>query len=255
MSGEPKDIPRLVDELKRALKAAGKTYADLAQHLGVSEPAIKRTFSERNFTLDRFVATCEFAGVTIGELCERMENRIPPVSRLTPEQEEELFSDIKLLLITNLVLNRWTFAEMIQHFEFDELEAIRLLARLDRMRMIELQPGNAYRLLVSRNFAWRADGPVQKFFNKYVQSTFFDSHFDQTGEKLLFSSGMLSKAAFVRFHQAMDKLAQEFDDLNREDAGLPLDERHTCSVVLAIRPWAFPPFLRYRRKPSGKVLK
>lgn len=249
---EPADIPRLVDELKRALKAAGHTYADLARFLGVSEPAVKRTFSERNFTLDRFVLSCEFAGVSVGELCERMDNRVPPVSQLTPEQEEELFGDIKLLLLTNLVLNRWTFAEIVQTFEFEELEAVRLLARLDRMRMIELQPGNAYRLLVSRNFAWRPDGPVQKFFNKYVQSAFFDTRFDQSGEKLVFASGMLSKAGFVRFHQAMDKLAQEFDELNREDAALPLGERHTCSVVLAIRPWAFPPFLRYRRRPSEK---
>lgn len=251
---EPQDIPKLVDELKRALKAAGKTYADLAEHLGISEPAVKRTFSERNFTLDRFVLSCEYAGVTVGELCQRMDNRVPPVSRLTPEQEEELFSDIKLLLITNLVLNRWSFAEIVATFEFDELEAVRLLARLDRMRMIELQPGNAYRLLVSRNFAWRPNGPVQKFFNKYVQSAFFDTHFEQSGEKLVFASGMLSKPSFVRFHQAMDKLAQEFDELNREDAALPLSERHTCSVVLAVRPWAFPPFLRYRRKPSSKSL-
>lgn len=251
----PVVIPKLVEELKRALKGAGKTYAELATFLDISEPAVKRTFSEQNFTLDRFVLACEFAGVSLGELCQRVDERPPPVSKLTVEQEEELFTDIKLLLMANLVLNRWSFIEIVSTFEFDEHEAIRLLARLDRMRMLELQPGNAYKLLVSRNFSWRPDGPVQRFFNKYVQSAFFDTHFDQAGEKLLFSSGMLSKANFVRFHQAMDKLAQEFDELNREDAVLPLAERHTCSMVLAIRPWAFPPFLRYRRKPSDKSLK
>lgn len=251
---EPAAIPKLVEELKRALKGAGKTYADLAEHLGISEPAVKRTFSERNFTLDRFVIACEFAGVGLAELCERIDERPPHVSKLTEQQEEELFSDIKLLLMANLVLNRWSFAEIVATFEFEELEAVRLLARLDRMRMLELQPGNSYRLLVSRNFSWRPNGPVQRFFNKYVQSAFFDSHFEQAGEKLLFSSGMLSKPNFLRFHQAMERLAQEFDELNREDAALPLSERHTCSMVLAIRPWAFPPFARYRRLPKDKKL-
>jgi hypothetical protein len=65
---------------------------------------------------------------------------------------------------------------------------------------------------------------------------------------------MLSKSNFVRFHQSMNKLAHEFDEFNREDAALPLSERHTCSLVLAVRPWAFPPFLRYRRAPSAKSL-
>lgn len=252
---QPIVIPKLVEELKRALKAAGKTYAELAHFLGVSEPAVKRTFSEQNFTLDRFVLACEFASVSLGEICQRVDERPPPISKLTVEQEEELFTDIKLLLMANLVLNHWRFAEIISTFEFDEHEAIRLLARLDRMRMLELLPGNDYKLLVSRNFSWRPNGPVQRFFNKYVQGPFFDAQFDQPGEKLQFASGMLSKANFVRFHQGMQKLAQEFDELVREDVELPLSERHTCSMVLAIRPWAFPPFARYRRKPSDKSLK
>jgi len=246
------EIPRLVGELKRALKSAGKTYADLALQLGVSEPAIKRTFSEQNFTLDRFAAACRFAGITIQEICARCDERPPPISKLTCEQEDELFGDIKLLLVANLALNRWRFKEILELFDLGEHELIRLLARLDRMRMIELLPGNDYRLLVSRNFSWRPDGPVQKFFNQYVQGAFFDSLFDQTGDKLVFSTGMLSRSNFTRFHQAMERLAQEFDELVREDTGLPLAERYTCSIVLAHRPWTFPPFARYRKQPSRK---
>jgi transcriptional regulator with XRE-family HTH domain len=248
------DIVKLIEELKRALKAAGKTYADLAQALDVSEPAIKRTFSERSFSLDRFAAAAAFAGVTMQELCERAETRAPTISKLSIQQEEELFGDIKLLLIANLVLNRWKFGEILEIFEFGENELVRFFVRLDRMRMIELLPGNEYRLLVSRNFSWRARGPVQKFFNQYVQSAFFDSLFDQTGEKLIFSSGMLSRGNFARFHTGMEKLAQEFDQWVREDSTLPLCERFTCSLVLAIRPWTFPPFARYRRTPSSKKL-
>ena len=248
-------IPALIRELKRALKAAGKTYADVAVLLEVSEPAVKRTFSLGNFTLDRFEQVCKIAGLTMDELLARSIDRPPAISKLTIEQEDELFGNLKLLLIANLTLNHWRFKDILENFEFGEHELIHLLATLDRMRMLELLPGNDYRLLVSRQFSWRADGPVQRFFNRFVQKEFFDSNFDRTGEKLVFLSGMLSKPNLLRFHAAMARVANEFDELAREDIKLPLFERHTTSLVIALRPWAFPPFLAYRRKPSGKVLK
>jgi transcriptional regulator with XRE-family HTH domain len=247
-------IPALVRELKQALKAAGKTYADVATHLEVSEPAIKRTFSLGNFTLDRFEQVCRFAGLTLDELLSRAAERRPAISRLSSEQEDELFGNVRLLLVANLVLNHWRFGEIVEHFDIGEHELVQLMAKLDRMRMIELLPGNDIRVLVSRHFSWRPEGPVQRFFNQYVQKEFFDSNFDKVGEKLVFLSGMLSKPNLTRFHQAMERMAQEFDELVREDAKLPLMDRHTTSLVCALRPWAFPPFARYRRKPSGKSL-
>jgi hypothetical protein len=242
-------IPALIRELKRALKAAGKTYADVAEVLEVSEPSVKRTFSLGNFT-----QVCRIAGLSLDELLQRAAERPPLISKLTNEQEEELFGNIRLLLIANLTLNHWRFDEILEHFDFSQHELVQLLARLDRMRMIELLPGNAYRLLVSRHFAWRPTGPVQRFFNQFVQKEFFNSNFERTGERLVFVSGMLSKSNLLRFHQAMERLAQEFDELSRADMRLPLAERHTTSLVLALRPWAFPPFSAYRRKPNNKTL-
>ena len=247
-------IPAIIRELKRALKASGKTYADVAKHLDVSEPSIKRTFSQENFTLERFEQVCRYAGLALEELIERASERPPMISHLTREQEEELFGNVRLLLVANLVLNHWKFAEILEHFEFTQHELIQMMARLDRMRMIELLPGNDVRVLVSRRFSWRSDGPVQRFFNQFVQKEFFDSNFDRPGERLVFLSGMLSRPNLTRFHQAMDRLAQEFDEFAREDSRLPLSERHTTSLVIALRPWAFPPFARYRKRPSGKVL-
>ena len=247
-------IPNLIRELKRALKAAGKTYSDVAAHLEVSEPAIKRTFSLGNFTLDRFEQVVRFAGLSLEELIDRAAERPPAISRLTQEQEEELFGNVRLLLVTNLALNHWRFNEILEYFDFTEHELVQMMAKLDRMRMIELLPGNEIRILVTRQFSWRPAGPVQRFFNQFVQKEFFDSNFDKTGERLVFLSGMLSVANLTRFHQAMERLAQEFDELAREDSRLPLPERHTTSLVVALRPWAFPPFTRYRKKPSGKKL-
>ena len=44
-------VSALIATLKRQLKAHGKTYADLALALNLSEASIKRMFWEENFTL------------------------------------------------------------------------------------------------------------------------------------------------------------------------------------------------------------
>lgn len=243
-------IPAIVEELKRALKAKGLTYADLARELGLSEPAIKRTFAQHKFSLDRLERIAALADLELGELFTRSARKPPAITQLSVQQEQQLFGDIKLLLMANLVLNRWGFADIVDNFEFDEHEAVRALAKLDRMRMIELLPGNDYRLLVSRRFSWRRDGPVQRFFKTHVQTAFFDSRFDGAGEKLAFLSGMLSRGNLVRFSASIDRLAAEFDELAQEDVGLPVTERFTTSLVVAMRPWTFPPFAPYRRRPK-----
>ena len=57
--------------------------------------------------------------------------------------------------MTWLVLIRTPYEEMVKDYKFTEREALQYLIRLDRLKVIELQPGNRVRLLVSRHFSWR----------------------------------------------------------------------------------------------------
>ena len=41
----------LIKTLKKALKAHGKTYADVSRQLGLSEASVKRLFSRENLSL------------------------------------------------------------------------------------------------------------------------------------------------------------------------------------------------------------
>jgi hypothetical protein len=61
----------------------------------------------------------------------------------------------------------------------------------------------------------------------------------------------LSRASLAQLQQSMDRLAREFDELARRDAGLPREERSGCSAVFALRPWEFSMFTALRRKPAA----
>src|SRR5579885_1536562 len=104
------------------------------------------------------------------------------LTQLTYEQEKELVDNPKLMLVALCTLNHWSFADILAAYELGEAECVKLLARLDRLKFIELMPGNRIRLLVSRAFAWLPDGPIQRLFKEQFQVDFFRSRFDREGE-------------------------------------------------------------------------
>jgi transcriptional regulator with XRE-family HTH domain len=244
-------VSLLVTELKRCLKSQGITYAALGRQLNLSESSVKRLFARQSFSLKRLEQICNLVGLEIADLVGLMNERREFLTELTPEQEEALLADSKLLLTMYLLLNGWTLPEITSTFTIDEAEVERLLIRLHRARIIELLPFNRVKLLTARNFTWRKNGPVQKFFAREVQREFLDSTFAGPGEHWRFVAGLLSRASLAQLQQSLDRVAREFDELVRRDAVLPLGEKRSSSAVLALRPWEFSVFTALRRKPAN----
>src|SRR3990167_9698987 len=88
----------LIDALKRVLREQGITYADVAQRLELSLPSVKRLFADRQFTVQRLDQVCELAGIEITDLVRRRQAG-KEIHQLEWEQEEELVSDPKLLIV------------------------------------------------------------------------------------------------------------------------------------------------------------
>ncbi len=239
---------RLIQTLKKTLKSYGLTYADVAQHLNLSEASIKRLFSETNISLARLDQICELMNMEISDLVRQMreqsENRI---SGLSKAQEREIASDIGLLLVTVCVLNHWSLKDIVEHFTLTKPQCIQYLATLDRLKLIELLPKNKIKLLISAHFKWRENGAIQHFFQKNVLADFFNSRFDKRHEQFIVLNGMLSEKSNQVFQYKIDKLALDFDELTNQDVRLPLAEKKGYSAVLAIRPWRFGIFEQFVR--------
>jgi len=240
---------QLVNTLKASLKAHGKTYADVATYLQLSETSIKRLFSEGNFSLQRLDDICKMINMEISDLVQLMsEGNAVHLSELSDEQEREIASDVALLLVAVCVLNRWTLAEIVAYFRLSEAHCIRYLAKLDRLKLIELLPKNRVKLRVSPNFKWRENGPIQQFFLEKLEADFFNSRFNKQDERLIVINGMLADSANAVFQRKMENLAKEFDTLNNDDAGLPFEQRNGITVVLAMRRWSYGLFDEFRNK-------
>ncbi len=126
----------LVDALKRMLKGQGLTYADVAAGLNLSEASVKRMFSRRDFTLQRLEDVCRLAGIDFADLARAVSEHNAGISQLTVEQEEEIVSDPKLMLVALCAVNNWTLEQIVATYEMSQAECIRCLVRLDRRRII-----------------------------------------------------------------------------------------------------------------------
>jgi AcrR family transcriptional regulator len=238
----------LIEVLKRELKARDITYADVAKKLDLSEASVKRMFSTKDFMLSRLDDICEFAGIEFADLARAVEARDTLLTQLTLEQEKELADDARLMLVAVATIHHLTFEQIFEAYSFTQAELVKLLARLDKLRIIELQPNNRIRPLVARAFTWLPQGPIQMFFYAQAQADFFRSRFDGEGEALLFASGRLSKAASKQLADRLKRTVQEFRDAHHEDLKLPLAERPVKSILLAMRAWELPAFRELRRK-------
>jgi len=243
----------LIDTLKLELRKHRITYKQVSAALNLSETSVKRLFSEEAFSVKRLEKVCELLHMDISDLVHLMEKNIELTTQLTREQETELVSDVKLLLVTLLLMNKLQFSEILGIYEISETEGIQLLARLDRMRIIELQPGNRVKLMISQNFKWIPDGPIQHFFENKVQLEFLDSSFTEAGEFRIFVSGMISRTANAEIIKKIQHLAQEMNDMNIESESLPLEQRYGTSLMMAIRPWEINVFEELRRSPDTRV--
>jgi len=244
----------LVDQLKKSLRQAGKTYADVATHLDVSEATVKRMFARKNLSLDRLDAICQLMQLEITDLVKLMAETRSLLMELEVEQEQEIIESTELLLLLVCLVNRWTVEEFLSVYNIKETTCVKLLAKLDRLKIIELLPNNRVRMLLAPAFKWRNNGPIQRFFQQHVEAEFFKSRFAQPTESLIAVNGMMTEASNRKLQQRMQNLTREFTDACDEDADLPLDTRIGTTMVVAIRSWEYPPFSKYKRKkPVAKA--
>jgi transcriptional regulator with XRE-family HTH domain len=244
-----KPTDSIVQGVKTRLRAQGMSYRELAQKLGVSEPTVKRDLSRGNFSLQRLDRICEVLGVEVSDLLTSRET--PPVTELTEKQEDALVKDPRLLLVTYLIVNDWTFAEIVKTFRLSENELVNIALKLDKLRIVNYRPPNRIRKLTARNFSWRKEGSVQAFFLGRVVPEFFDARFDGLGDELRFVGGTLCAASMLRFQKSLRRVAAEFEELAHADSRLPLEERNGCTAILAFREWEFTEFSKLRRLPRA----
>ena len=228
---------QIIDAVKIALKQQGITYRVLATKLDVSESTVKQMFANRNFSLNRLDAICDLLELDIAALLELSESLEERVTRLTLEQEQALVEDPKFLVVAYCLVNHWKVDEIIARYDIGDTEIITLLARLDKMRLIELQPNNKVRLIMANNFSWHPNGPIERYFRSKIQTEFFNTTFEEDGALRVVKNGDLTAKSQADLHNRLKMIDSLFDELTEQERKISQTKRHGVTMILAIRNW------------------
>ena len=237
----------LVIALKKELKSAQMTYADLARALDMAESSIKRMLAKGDMPLSRVDAICRALKLDFAELARRVADTQPLLAELSEAQEKAVVADKKLLLAAICVLSQWTLEQMTGSYRLSEAECIKYLVQLDRIGIIELKPLNRYRLKLAKTFRWRPHGPVMDYFRDNALLDYFSGGFDGAGEGLLLVHGSISRSLAPSFMERMQRVAQDFAQQHQADQKLADKDREGYTLLLAMRSWEFEAFAALRR--------
>ncbi len=243
-------VHALFQVLKQQLRAQGKTYADLAAALHLSESSVKRQFAAHNMQLDRLLAVCDYLQISLGELTQLAEHRQPQVKSLSLAQETALMNDPKLLLVAVCAMNHWPVAEIVAHYQIELPECILKLTQLDKMGFLNLLPHNRIRLNLSRDFAWQAHGPIQRYLRQEGVNDFFAESFAQGDSELMFAHAMLSDDACLKMQDSLRRCRQQLAQAHEESLALPQHHKRGMAMILALRAWEPLWFRQLRRQPQ-----
>jgi DNA-binding Lrp family transcriptional regulator len=241
---------RLLDALKRQLRAREITYAALGKKIGLSESSVKRLFASGSFTLTRLERVCGVLQMTVADLVRG--NDVPQAgvpATLSHEQERVLASDAGLLACFYLLLNGHTIADCARRLNLTARALQSVLKRLGQAGLVS-RSSKEVRLTAKLPIAWRMDGPVRRLYERQVRAEFLQSPFTEPGEALAFHSAELSSASLRVLGRKLERLSAEVAELAALDVSLPSREKTSVGMLVALRPWVFSMFANYHVRPE-----
>jgi DNA-binding Xre family transcriptional regulator len=237
----------LVQAIKKELKSAQMTYADLAKSLNMAESSVKRMLAKGDMSLSRVDEICRALKLDFAELARRVADAQPLLTEMTQEQERAVVADKKLLLVAICVLSQWTLEQISGRYRLTEAECVKYFAQLDRIGIIELRPLNRYRLKLAKTFRWRAHGAVMNYFRENAVLDYFSGGFGGHGEGLLMVHGSISRSLAPTFLERLQRVAQDFAQQHQADQKLAEKDLEGYTLVLGMRGWEFGAFAQLRR--------
>ncbi|EXI65145.1 MAG: hypothetical protein AW08_03417 [Candidatus Accumulibacter adjunctus] len=228
----------LIALLKSELRSAGMTYAALAERLGMAESSVKRMFARGgDMPLSRIDDICRVLNVDFADLARRIADTQPLLLELTLAQEKAVVADRLLLVVAICVISQVPAEEILATYQLSEVQLVKALTQLDRIGIIDLRPGNRYRLKVAKGFRWLPHGPVMDFFRREVLHDYFAGGFDGESEMLMVVHGEIGRSLASSFRERLLRVGQDFANQHLADQKLPPEQRRPYTIVIGMRSW------------------
>lgn len=169
----------MFDVLKRALKAKGMTYAELARIIKVSEPTIKRLFVDCDCKFSRLVEICHALDLTISEVAEVADRLQESVVTLPESVEKALASSPSLFWFYILLRDEMSCEQIEELYPISSADSYLYCRDLERLGLVSLTNDNQVIRLSTHPVRFTVGGPLHALFKK-VNLKFVDQTIEST---------------------------------------------------------------------------
>ncbi|MDV7339062.1 helix-turn-helix domain-containing protein [Terasakiella sp. A23] len=207
------------DKVRKAMKARGVKYKDLAAALEVSEPTIKRLFQDKDCKLSRLIEICHFLKLSIDDILSTEMRPEPRAEFLPAAVERQLAENDSLFAVLILLMDRYSLEEIARQYGVSEASIFRYARDLERLNLVEILENNHVRLLMHLPLKWLPNGPLIEQIKKTNQAYlgWVMSRTDQDDACFLsLARQMLPETAQV-LQKELQQLHEKFIELARQD--------------------------------------
>jgi len=244
----------IFDMLKRVMRARGMSYRDLGDRLGVSEPSIKRMFSQRDCKMSRLDRICDILDISLSDLeagAERYDE--DPIS-LGQDIELRFAEDVSLFTFFILLREGLSAERIGEAFGLDQFDLFFYARDLEAMALAEVGPGGAISRLEKRPIQFRHDGPLNRIHSA-LNIEFIRQCIETEARSFMTVSRQLRPETVRLIEEELNALRRKITTLARQDQLLShTDELVTCKWSFAWGPVIFSELLEmtpHRKRASA----
>jgi transcriptional regulator with XRE-family HTH domain len=231
-------VEALLCALKQLFHVRGLRYRDVAERLGVTERTVKRWFSDHGLTMDVVEDLCGVVDMSFNELCDVAKSDLDArPQRLTREQEEQLFADLQLALVFMLLTRGWSSQEIQRECAIPEATLVGHLVRLEKIKLVELLPGNKVRVLFGRNIRWREHGEAGRAFARGLNNLFAGMDYSNPDAVWTTQVVNLSPQSLAELRTKFQKLIVEVLQASDADRRSHAENKVWHAILLAAHPF------------------
>jgi hypothetical protein len=228
--------------LKQQIRVRGFRYQDIANDLDVSVMTVKRHLNSDRVPIECLEEIAACIGLSLIEIAElaKAASRDNVVD-LETQQEEALAKDHALAAVRTMLYAGMSVPEIMTRFDLDEATLNGILACLDRLKLIELYPGNRVRIRGSRVIEWRAGGPMRREIDGDIRHNFMQMDFTNTEDYFGYETACLTPSSICQIEDQMRQLVRSMRLLHQIDSTESTDQKEWITLLVAKQPndWFF----------------
>lgn len=198
--------------IKQRMKLQKMTYARLSFLMKVPESTLKKWFLAQDGSLNNLSRICSLLGADLYEILLAAKSQEVRTFAMSASQQEHFLKDETAFEIYwLLVYERLSVSEIEQKLNLSSQEVLKRLLKLDRLKLIQLNPDEKILNPKLQPVRWSPEGPfMKKIYRKWINAIVDQGLLQNENDQLKLQFFQLSKSSMQELQKDLLVLEEKY---------------------------------------------